>query len=232
MSFIINHIKYLCFAKWIPPSNIDDAISELQLNSGWMGPTTSTQMDADSIASTNPSTPSPSFDVENPPTSTISQITVTNANEESSSNSEADTSDSSSDYDLPHPFLEPGAHQKWSTPPPTPLAGTDMQPSHPDYCDKHPGEDWKYNSFFNHNYVHNLVPNPLMGKFVVAPYIKINPFHARPEVSATFGRPYSVYSRILLYTLPLSLITLRSSAPSSAHLPFRGILCTRSQSYT
>ena len=141
MSFVINHIKYLCFAKWIPPSNIDDAISELQLNSRWMGPTTSTQMDADSIVSINPSTPSPLFDIENPPTSTIPQVTVTNANEESSSDSEADVSNSLSDYDPPHPFLEPGAHHQWFIPPLTPLSGTDMQPSHPDHCSKHLGKD-------------------------------------------------------------------------------------------
>ena len=200
VSSVINHIKYLCFAKWIPPFNIDDAISELQSNSGWTGPTTSTQTDADSIVSTNPSTPLPSFNIENPPTSTIPQVTVTNANEESSSDSNTDTSDSSLYYDPPHPFLKPGAYHQWSTPPSTPLLETDMQPPHSDHCDKHPGEDWKYNSFLNYDYIHYLVPNPLTGKFVVASYIKIDPFHARPEVSTTFGRPYPVYSCILCPT--------------------------------
>lgn len=43
MSFIIAHIKYLHHAKWIPPSNVDDALDELQSNSRWTALTTSTK---------------------------------------------------------------------------------------------------------------------------------------------------------------------------------------------
>ena len=79
-----------------------------------MAPITSIQTDVDSIVSTNPSTSSSLFDMENPSHTTISQVTVTNINEESSLNLETDIFNSSSDYDPSHPFLEPSTYQQWS----------------------------------------------------------------------------------------------------------------------
>ena len=85
----------------------------------------------------------------------------------------------------------------WPSPPSTPPQGDDMHPPNEDCRGEAPDDDWLVNTIGSNSYYRFLIPDPATNRSVVAPYIKFELYHARPEVRATYGRDYRVYTRLL-----------------------------------
>jgi hypothetical protein len=93
------------------------------------------------------------------------------------------------------------SQETWPSPPDSPLEGDDMNPPSSEYCGEIPDEGgWVVNAIGDTNYYRFLIPHPISGRNIVAPYLRFVWNQMRPEVKATYGKDYQTHSRLIQAT--------------------------------
>jgi hypothetical protein len=81
--------------------------------------------------------------------------------------------------------------------PSSPVPDAELAPSF-ENCGEHPGLSWGLNSTLTpHTYVRFLIPHPVTGRHLVAPFTNYDLNRGHPEIKGTFGRGYPVYRRTM-----------------------------------
>jgi hypothetical protein len=202
VSHATERLKHLINTRWTHAANPIDSW-ELQSSTdsnGWTHLNPSSFADRVESPYLGPSTPSTT--ITTPPPSPMSVSETSSAEEYREARR------------LDNQYTQARVPTHWPEPSYTPLHGTNHTP--PRLVGDHPGEGWERNDTKAHDYYAFTIMHPLVGTFVIAPWIRYNMDRKEPTVSATFGRHYPVHTR-LLRPLPVNYPTHTISA-QEAHI--------------
>jgi hypothetical protein len=89
---------------------------------------------------------------------------------------------------------------RWPTPTVISTYGDENHPPSFQVCGAHPGNGFELNALntdWSPRAYKFLIPDPLTGRMVLAPFIRYNLIRSNPQISATYGQGYPIHTRSL-----------------------------------